>query len=158
MPLDLDAPSDITKTAKELVIERIGYANNIELDPTHFILGVPYPDTLELLDVNTALLLTPKLSSPYYNPRTFYYKRMDIADILLAEEPPIITSVATTLFELLPAINLAYGINLTITDVVDAPVAPYVLGEPARTVDIEITPGSLLFRGVGTLTLGGETD
>lgn len=158
MPVDLQAPLDITKTPLEIIMEQINVENNTELLASDFTFSDPEVVTLVFSEANTKVKITPKVTSVYYGSRDIYYKRMDISQILNNELVEIIPASETLLSQLIPQINSAFGINLTADDYNDTtlPVVNPADPDAVLSVAINIKPTSYLFFGTGNLVIGSR--
>lgn len=153
MPTPND-PIDIEKSQIEILMDQINVINNINLNHSDFVFSLPIPVTLPLTDINTKVTLTPVIASGYFNARDVYYKRIDVAQLFNNDLIEIIVTTETLLSELIDQINDKYGINLTATDYVDAPLPvndPLILNP---TVTVAIRPESYIYVGTGGLILG----
>lgn len=153
----MTTPIDITKTAKQLIIDSINTANNTVLLVNQFTFSDPvgYTDPARPL-INTRVDITPLATSPYYNTIEWKYARMDLGLVFGSQSKVVLPGAAVTVKDLIPAINLAFGINLTDDDYIDTPVPPSPNADPnsPRQVVIQATATSLLFVGAGSLTIG----
>lgn len=159
MPVDLNAPLDITKTQVQILMEQINVENNTELLASDFTFSAPEVATILFSDANTKVKLTPKVTSLYYGSRDIFYKRMDISKILSNENVEIIPTPAQTLLShLIPQINSAFGINLTADDYNDTtlPVVNPVNPDAVLSVVVNIKPTSYLFFGTTNLVIGAK--
>ncbi len=148
MPV-FNLPLDITKPAHELLVEAINEENRTSFVYTDFSYSDPEVSSLLNSDINTRIVLTPNVGSPYYNSREFYYRRMDIEEIYRTKQIEIEIGARVDLSELIDEINEFYGINLTDDDYHDTPL-PQIdpLNPTAKlTVQLVITDTSVLFYG-----------
>lgn len=145
----ISLPLDISKPAHQILMEAINEENRTSFDYLDFDFGVPEPATLERSDINTKITITPKVGSPYYNSRTIYYRRMDLAEIYASKQIEIEVGIRTELSELIDEINDFYGINLTADDYVPSGLpTPDPLDPGARlTVFLQAKMDSVLFMG-----------
>ena len=139
-----------------LLVDKINYANGSNILYTDFVFGLPTPYAMAGVDANTQITMTPSAYSNFYGDRTIYYNRMDLGVILNNSAISITAGTNTLLSQLIPAINLAYGINLTSIDYTDQTITPYNPANPdvQASVMIEATSTSLLFTGSYNLNLG----
>lgn len=147
-------PINIDKPQIEVLMDQINVANAINLDANDFIFSTPIPASVSLTEINTRIKITPKITSGYYSERDIYYKRIDISQLFNNDFIEIIVTTETLLSELIPQINLKYGIKLTVDDYLDTPLPtpdPLVVNP---TVSVVINPESYIYVGVGGLVLG----
>lgn len=145
----LSLPLDISKPAHQILMEAINDENRTSLDYQDFVFGTPEPATLERSDINTKIVITPKVGSAYYNSRTIYYRRMDIAEIYASKQMEIDVDGRLELNELIDDINEFYGINLTVDDYIDTTLPVEDPQNPGArlTVPLQATSSSVLFMG-----------
>lgn len=145
----LRLPLDITKPAHQILIDAINEENRTSLDYLEFDYTDPVVASLTNSDINTSLVLTPITASGYYNSSTVYYKRMDLAEIYSSKQIEIETGIRTLLSELIPEINLHYGINLTADDYIEQTLPVIDPLDPGAKlfVTLQATADSVLFFG-----------
>lgn len=144
---------DINASPRKILMDAVNYENRTSYVEDDFVFGTPEPYVLDTIPM-TRILLTPKVGSPYYNGRHFYYKRMDLAGIYATRFIELSTEGKASLSELIPQINEFYGIALTADDYIEQalPVFDPLNPQPA-TVALQAKAGSLLFEGVAILKL-----
>lgn len=157
MPTNINDPLDINKPAIEILMDKINAENLSELDVGDFLFSAPTAATLTFSDINTKVVLTPKVSSGYFNSRDIFYKRIDIAQILDNRNVEILVTTETLLSELIPQINTLFGINLTADDYVDTAI-PALVDGVEHSVVVQIKPTSYLFVGTTNLVLGERAE
>lgn len=114
------------------------------INPAEFVINAPtvYSGTAYLR--NTRLILDAPLESTSVGRTTVYYDRINLASITGLQ---VSKGAATSIIELLPAINELMGITLTVNDVVNA-VLPL-----SGTFSLEATSSNLIYVGLSTMTL-----
>jgi hypothetical protein len=144
------------KTPIEILFDKINFKNNTALDYRDFDLSPPEPVEIFGNDANTKIIIVPKLISPFYKTQTIYYKRLDFAEILTNPVGEILPGAFTKLSELLPQINLVFGLNLKIQDIYEQTLPDYSFNSIAGTVRVAVVakPDSFLFQGNYNLLLG----
>jgi hypothetical protein len=86
-------------------------------------LSFGYPDVTEEFERNTTLLVTATKDSPYEGSQRIWYDRVGMTETFQeqgVEEVLIDARGASTVHELIPAINETYGLNLGPQDLQDA--------------------------------------
>jgi hypothetical protein len=150
-------PVIVTKTAKELIIDKINQVNNIVLDVNDFTFSNPSQHMpTAFVTENTSITITAKATSTYSGSRICYYNRMDLDQILDNPNIEITLVDETTLSELIPKINFLYGINLTSDDYVEQAIQGYDSNFPNRVLNVVVAAKStsLMFTGSFRLELG----
>jgi len=144
------------RTPIEILFDKINFKNNTALDYKQFDLSPPEVAEIYGSDVNTKIIVIPKLISPFYKTQTIFYKRMDLAEILTNPVGEIMPGNFTKLSELLPQINIVFGLNLKPDDIYEQTLPDYSFNSIAGTVRVAIVtrPESYLFRGNYDLLLG----
>lgn len=149
-------PLDITKSAAEIIFDKINAVNGLQLPASEFVLGEPevYSGAQYSL-ANTKLVISPKVTSAFYNNFTIYYSRMSIVDIFDNPYISIARGAGDDISDILPDINAAYGINLTTDDYYDGPLPPVDPLDPDAELLVMFTcrPESILFYGQQVITL-----
>lgn len=150
---DLVYPS---KPAKELIFDEINFKNSLALDYNDFDFGAPETHTQQGSTHNTKVIITAKSNSGFYGQRPVYYKRMNLADLLVAPTGLVLPATESTLHQLLPKINEVFGIGIRVEDVVDRalPVYGSLTGGIVPRILVEAVAGSILFIGSFNLALG----
>lgn len=145
----LRLPLDISKPAHQILVDAINEENRTSLNHLEFDYTAPVTTSLLNSDINTSIVLTPITASGFYNTATVYYKRMDLAEIYASKQIEIETGVRVLLSELIPEINLHYGINLTDDDYIDQtlPVVDPLDPGAQLSVTLQAAADSVLFFG-----------
>ena len=149
-------PLDISKTAQEIIIEKINAVNGLQLNFNDFVFEDPQPHSgAPYAIANTKVKIVPKTTSQYYNAFTVYYKRMDISEILDNPKISISRAAVNNLSELITDINQKYNIHLTADDYYDAALLPVDPLDPTAEVPVMFSckVESLLFKGSYLLLL-----
>lgn len=154
---------DITKTAKEILFDKLNFVNGLNLKAIDFDLSVPVALTPAVLlghTYNTKITCTPTLDSRYYGSRDIFYSRLDISDVLANPNIEILPGIATKLSEIIPQINTAYGIELKPEDYFEQDIPAFDSANPTaiRRVSVAIKTTSLLFTGNHSLLLGARSN
>jgi hypothetical protein len=117
---------------------------NFTLSQLTFASPQPNPDTQSTN--NTTILVTARKSSGYAGSYTFQYARFPIAEAFNSQTPDLPTTVGTTIWGTLAAINTKFSLKLDQTDVADGPIAPGATSILLTTLasSIYYTPGSTI--------------
>lgn len=104
---------------------------------------------------NTSISLTGKPNSGINGSAVVRYNRKNIDLVIGNKNKTFTKEVAVTTRDLVPKINLEYGIKLDLEDVVDAPLPAFPTNAPNQSIPFTLTiaPGSLLYMGSVQLTL-----
>lgn len=146
---NISLPLDILKSSEEILMGAINEENRTSYDYNEFVYSNVTPVVLQNSEVNTSIVLTPKIGSLYYNSKTVYYRRMSFQEIYASSQIEIEIGSRTLLSELIPEINLYYGINLTEDDYIEQtlPVPDPLNPELRLSVVLQAKADSILFRG-----------
>lgn len=125
--------------AKDVILEYIRNNEGLDvyLDDVEFSNPVKSP-TSPIPLRNTSVTITPTTTSGFYGKKIFHYNRIHISELgtITVEK-----GSATNHEQLLPAINLKYGLYLVPDDIINQPISPMLTGE--IEVDLVINPNSL---------------
>lgn len=148
--------TDFTKNADQIIIDLINEANATALTPADITFSVP--TETESGNRNTAITITAVANSGYTGTRDLTYDRVDLAQVPGSRNKEFNIGSVTSVFGLLPAINAAYGINLTEADVEDTAMPTFEGTDPLEKATLVITakPGSLVYRGSVELVIDGN--
>lgn len=145
-----------SKPAKEVLIDLINFFNEHSKYTTNsFIWGTPELNTQPAIDCNTMLMIAPNPSMQWDQAEPIFYNRINIDKIVTTSHQPLIPNFgATKLSDMLPVINLHFGIELTLADIIDVSM-PVTESEfmPCQ-VPLQIKAESLLFTGKAFLNIG----
>ena len=108
------------------------------IDPADYTKPDPKPYTGTIYQRNTYLVLDPPLESTIVGRITVVYDRIDFATFTNIR---VEKGSSTSLMQLMPQINEALGIQMSMTDVVDTPVPV------SGTMQVQASAGNLLYRG-----------
>lgn len=111
---------DLTKPAEELVVALINNDNGTSLTPGAFTFG--QPAELTTPGHNSNVLLTAAVGGRYSGSKLLTYNRINLADVPDGESTDFDLPTAMRVADVVPAVNLRYGINLRSGDFVDAPL------------------------------------
>lgn len=156
MPIDLNSPLDIQANQLDILLQQVNIENNTELLADDFLFSPPRTAELLFSDINTAVTITPKVTSGYYGSKDVYYKRLNVTDIITNKNIYIARGTAVKLSGLIPQINTKYGINLTINDYldVDLPAIDPLDPDAVFSVVLKTTDTSYLFIGTVLVIVG----
>jgi Zn-dependent alcohol dehydrogenase len=145
------ANRDFTKSDVQILLDQINEDNTSALTIALVSFGAVATDNGGVR--NSKISATALAGSGYSGSVDFLYNRVDLATIPGARSTVFQAGDATNLSDLIDEINVAYQLNLTAADFVDAPIPAFPGAEPheTQTIDLVAKAGSLIF--VGTLTL-----
>jgi hypothetical protein len=147
--------TDFTKSAQQILIDLINATNATAITSADVTFSNMAPTGGG--NRNTGIRVTAVANSGYLNHVDVTYDRVDLAQIPGSRPVVFNLGSVTSAFGLLPAINAAYGINLTTDDVEDDPM-PTFHGDPLETepFTLRAKSGSLIYRGSLSLTIDGN--
>lgn len=140
---------DITKPVKEIIIDKFNAKAGLSISYDQVELGLVEPLLVPTPTEDTSIKIVPTLLAPHINTFTLTYKRMNLIEIFSAPYLFVPSNGFTTLYALLADINIVVGLNISVDDVLDAPV----LISTNNTVLIKAKPTSVLYSGQVELTL-----
>lgn len=127
--------------AKDIICEYIRLNEGIDVQLADVTFSDPVrsePSPIPLR--NTSITIVPVTSSGLYGRRVFHYNRIHISELGTVT---VDKGSATTVYQLLAAINDKYGLYLTEDDVYDQILSPVVTGD--IDIDLQIKPTSLIW-------------
>lgn len=142
----LMATIDLTKSPKEIIVDLINLDNGTTLTADSLLLGTPVPSNN--IRYNTSLVLTATSTLKAQGSVTIKYNRKNLQDFTIAPNNlKFELGSATTISDLVDAINAEYSINLTSDDYVDADLPTLVeLGHyEEKTFTLSAKPISLIY-------------
>lgn len=156
----MTAVVDYSKGSIVALFQLLSNKNNILLDPTQWDVSEPsvYSDPLRP-NINTVVVITPLLGTNNVNSRQVLYSRLDF-NAVFSTAPIDVSkmdlSKIVNLSDLVPYLNIQFGLNMTDEDYVDTPLPAYdpVYPNKIRQVTIAAQPGSYFFVGNCTLNVG----
>ncbi len=139
-------PTDYSKTGPEMVVDLVNEVNGTEFGIDDLLLGSPV-----VVDPpnprNTSLIVTSTGTTTMVGSRTLTYDRIPLDQFFGDEDLIFDDNVQdyASVYDVLPAINAQYSINLNASHLYDDPIVrngaePYIVTLRAR-------PGSLVFTG-----------
>jgi hypothetical protein len=151
---------DYSKGPVAALFQLLSNKNNIVLDPSQWDVSDPevFSDPLRP-NYNTVVVITPLVRSGYANSRQINYARLDFNQIFSTEPIDVSKmdlSKIVNLSDLVPYLNIQYGLNLTLDDYTDTPLPAYdpVYPNKIRQVTISAKDTSYFFVGNCTLNVG----
>lgn len=150
--------SNFTHSDKRIITALILYDNPgliLEPDDVDYLNPDARADAL-----NTTITVAMRPTAAYSGMVDVNYNRLLVSDFIdMYFEEGLMFKLPTpgTLYDLLPAINLALGINLTESEVVDQDL-PEFDGSPneQHVIEVPIRSGSLIYRGTFRFTIQAE--
>lgn len=151
--------TDFTKAPAAIIVDLINEDNPGHGLTTELLtLGVPAAAPGGSPVRNTQLRVTAAPGSGYVGFVDVLYDRVDMADIpgLMSKIFPV--GNAVNVADLIPEVNARYGINITSSDFVDAPLPAATGGIPNEQVDFVVTAAADSLVWLGSLTLKYQVD
>lgn len=146
-------PLDMSKSPVEILVSKYNAINGMSVAPTDVTLG-PVFTTATDPRYNTSVDLIPNASSIYLNTRKIYYRRTTLLEAMsVASE--VKSSGNEYLYQILDAVNAAYGTSIKEADVEDAVIQysnPADRTSPG-TVVLQARGSSYFYTGIVTLTV-----
>lgn len=138
---------DITRSPLEIFIDKLNTLNSRQLSASEFTLSEPEPVAGDDPTL-TSISLMPVVSSVFYNSVVLEYHRLSLADVFFFDSQ-LKSNDYSTLYQILPYVNSAYGVNLTTDDVYDDDIAYTQPGnlDSLGLVTVRAKPTSALFFG-----------
>ncbi len=147
------ANRDFTKSDIQILIDQINEDNTSALTTSLVNFGAVAIDGGGIRNSN--ITATAAGGSGYTGAVLFKYNRVDLATVPGARSTEFQVGDAVNLSDLIEEINVAYQLNLTAADFVDAAIPAFPGEEPheTQTIDLVAKATSLIFRGTLTLTV-----
>lgn len=148
--------TDFTKSASQILIDLINESNATSLTVADVTFSAPVVEASGTR--NTGITITAVANSGYTGFRDLTYDRVDLAAVPGSRSNVFHLGSAATAWDLLPAINAAYGINLTSDDVENDPMPAFSGTDPqeAEPFTLRAKAGSLVYRGSVLLSIDGN--
>lgn len=140
---------DLTKPSANICIDLINATNGTSFPYLYLAFGIPVP--VKPNCPKTQLTITAQQGSNFTGQATFFYDRIDLSTVLTELTTPFDLTSCVNISDLLPQINADFGVNLTVADIVDAPL-PIFSGQRCL-ITIVANPNSLVYIGQAVLPL-----
>jgi hypothetical protein len=144
---------DFNQPAVQILLDQINYDNNSAITSEFVSFGTPSPNASGAAR-NTSLTITSVPNSGFTGSVDWQYNRVDISvvpgirSILI-----VVPNGATLISQLLSNINLAYGIQLQASDIIDGPLPAFAgLPNEKHAFTLQISATSLVYFNSVTLT------
>ena len=144
---------DIGGDGKEILLEAIKRKYNYNLDKNDVAFSDPELVTTPSPTHNSFIYIGPKAESGYYGIKKIYYNRIHVSELGRIR---IAKGTATKVSELLPAINLKYGILVKNEDIFDEVLPTLGPGQTEIDVTFKFRDTSIVFYGGSKITLGAN--
>jgi hypothetical protein len=147
LALDFDQP------AVNILLDQINYDNNAQITPQYVTFGIPSANASGAAR-NTTLVITAVAGSNFVGSVAWQYNRVDISIVPgIRSTLILVPQNAENISDLLPNINLAYGIQLTAADIIDGPLPTFQgLPNEKHNFTLTIAAQSLVYINAVTLT------
>lgn len=150
--------TDYTKLPEQIIVDLINEFNpGLSLTTELVTFGLPTAATGQTPARNTDLTVTAVPGSGYKNFKALQYNRVDLAVIPGTRSVEFPAGDATLISEMIPEINVRFGLNITEVDYVDGPL-PTFTGVPNEKLDFQLSANadSLVYIGSVILKLHAE--
>lgn len=145
--------TDFTKPALQILVDLINATNGTSLTLTDIDFSACAATGGG--NRNTGVTITAKPNTGYTGHRDLTYDRVDLASIPGSRSKVFQLGSAVSAKDLLPALNAAYGLNLTTDDIIDDPMPTFTGGDPAEQepFTLRAKATSYIYRGSVVLTM-----
>jgi hypothetical protein len=117
---------DFNQPAVDILLDQLNYDNNAGITPQLVVFQNPSANATGA-QRNTTVQITSVEGSGFTGSVDWQYNRVDISVVPGIRSTLIsVPNGATLISQLLPNINLAYGIQLTAEDIVDGPIPTFI--------------------------------
>lgn len=146
---------DLHREPIEVLIEKINALNTLQLNPADFTLGPPVAEAG--VDYDTKISLIPTVGSVWINSKWAYYTRVTLESVMRVPTR-VVTAGNALLYDILDAVNTAYGIYLQEADVEQATIEYVTPADPngPGTVTITARPTSVFYKGEFTIPVNTQ--
>jgi len=142
----------MTKSPVEILVSKYNAINGLNINPNDVSLGPVF--TISDQEYNTSVDIVPNANSIWLTTRKVFYRRVTLAEAL-AVPSEVRTTGNEYLYQILDAVNAAYGLHLKEADVEDAVIQYSNPANPlsAGTVTLTARPSSYFYTGSKTITV-----
>lgn len=147
---------DLHRPAIDVLIDKINAINTLSLVSSDFTLGPPVAEAGE--DYDTKISLIPSAASIWLNAKWAYYSRVSMESVMRIPTR-VVTGGNALLYDILDAVNSAYGVYLQEADVEQASIT-YVNGADTSgpgTVEITARSTSVFYKGTITIPVNTQS-
>jgi hypothetical protein len=138
---------DFTQSALSVLLAAINYYNDTTITPDQISVQqvASLPDT-DSSGMNTVAFISSTQGATVFEGREpFKYNRTDISTVPGSRTTTFAVGSAYYLSDLLPQINAAWSLNLTVEDIQDGILPGFPDGALSVSLMMEMAPGSLLW-------------
>ena len=148
---------DISKPAKEILIDKFNAKAGLQLSYDHVTLGAITVIEPPEDGCDTEVEFLPTVTGNFLNKFKLRYSRMSLEDVFATPLLKIEYKALDTLYECLDDINTKLGVNITVDDVLPANVISQIVdSKTIRTLVVKTKPTSYFFKGEVTFTFDHE--
>lgn len=139
--------TDYRQNPDKIVLDLINHDNETNLLLTDVTFGTPVKSDPEVNELEVTLRVNAANGSIYSGYQDVIYNRVRMS-FTVENEPGLQIEIGeeTTVHDLLPALNNAYGVQFTTDDLVDGAIPSLSPGDSAK-LTLQAKPGSLVFYG-----------
>jgi hypothetical protein len=143
----MGATLDFTQPALDVLLAQINYDNNTTITPDQVsdqqVASLPSSDSSGMNTI-TFISSTPGATA-FQGREPFKYNRIDISTVPGDRTTSFSVGDAYYLSDLLPQINAAWSLNLTVEDIQDGILPGFPTNAVSVSLMMEMAPGSLLW-------------
>lgn len=144
---------DIGGDGKEVLLEAIKKKYHYSLDKEDVGFSDPERVTVPNPTHNTLIYIGPKATSGYYGIKKIYYNRIHVSELGRIR---VAKGTATKVSELLPSINLKYGIHVKNEDIFDEVLPDITPPQTEVEINFKFRDTSVVFYGSSKIQLGNS--
>lgn len=146
---------DLHRPAIDVLIDKINALNTMNLVSSDFTLSAPIAEVGE--DYDTKISLNPTAGSIWLNAKWAYYSRVSL-ESLMRIPTRVVTAGNALLYEILDAVNAAYGVYLQESDIEQAAITYVEPSDPdgPGTVTITARATSVFYKGEFTIPVNTQ--
>lgn len=146
---------DLHRPPIDVLVDKTNAINTLNLVTSDFTLSAPIEEAGE--DYDTKISLNPSAGSIWLNSIWVYYTRVSL-ESLMRVPSRVVTAGNALLYEILDAVNTAYGVYLQEADVEQAAIQYVEPLDPEGpgTVTITTRPTSVFYKGTFTIPVNNQ--
>jgi hypothetical protein len=141
------AVTDFTQLPDQIIIDLINFSNGTSIPDGSLSFGLPTALPEGSTHNTTIIASAVPGVSLYEGDATLTYNRVDLSTVPGARETRFIIGSATTIADLIPAINAAYQLNLQPEDFINAALPALIqhISDEEEAFELIAGPNSLIF-------------
>lgn len=145
---------DLSKLPEQILVDMINQDNGLNLTPEILSFGLPAPSVV-VPGRNTVVTVSAQPGTRVSGEVALHYSRLPLDSTAAGKNHIFKAEGATTIDQLIPAINARFGINLQSSEYQNAqlPVFDGIVGHEQIPFALSASPHSLVFTGTLVLVL-----